>query len=718
MSKTRFFPMYLVLLVSAVSCSTRVETPFETGMGGIRLELLTDLSATRAEAEGQLAPEDFKVEIINQKGVIFKRWATYAEYLEQESTVFTMNAGGPYILRASYGDSTASGFDAFFFIGEQEFTVSPQQVTELSVVCRMGNVKVAVEYGDNIRSDYAGYTATVSTPLGSLVFDRDCAEAGYLPCGEISVNVVLTTADGETTDFVNSQKIKGEPGDFITLRIDTGELPESEVSLTVSVDYGTEDHQVDIELPSYMLPAEAPVIVADGFDPLTGTLSGFVEGLSPEKASLTLNVPSGVESCTLGIQSGTLADAGWPSEINLMEASSWLTESGVLSLPVSSGQTEVQLDFRTLAALLDWSGDSSSGDNAFTIKVTDPAGKYAEGTYRIQPSRARKDVSEIPDYDVWAARVYAELTTDGNPSLLYPEVRAEGSSEWSRPEYTSSISGQTNRVTVTGLNPATKYEIRAGYKSGVSETVRSFTTESAQQVGNAGFEEWTTQTHKFTYKTLFSSKEHNIDWDLPWTEDQWWAVNSKKTMPSSTGVVSANWNWVRFPTVAYTSDANNGGRAAMVYSVNVGDWLTASASVGDRVAGELFIGTADDSGNHSSDGHAFGSRPSALRFHYKYSPKDSETFYVKIEIRSGSTVIASAEKSDGAAASGWSPLEIPLTYSENGMKATGIYITFKSTTAEKPGVNGGYELVIRDGQSYTGNFGSILYLDDIELIYE
>ena len=215
--------MYLLLLVSLVSCSVREEVPFETGMGGIRLELLTDLTATRADAEGQLSPEDFK---------------------------FAINAGGPYTLRASYGDSAASGFNAFFFIGEQEFTVQPQQVTDVSVTCRMGNVKVAVEYGDNIRNNYSDVNTTVSTSRGSLVFDKDCKEAGYLPCGDISVYVELTGPDGETSGFTNSKEIVGGPGDFITLKIDTGEVPDSEVSLTVSIDPATNDHQVRIWPPS------------------------------------------------------------------------------------------------------------------------------------------------------------------------------------------------------------------------------------------------------------------------------------------------------------------------------------------------------------------------------------------------------------------------------------------------------------------------------------
>ena len=254
--------MCILLLVSLVSCSVREEAPFETGMGGIRLELLTDLTATRADAEGQLSPEDFKIEIVNPQGVIFKRWDTYAEYMAQETTVFAMNAGGPYTLRASYGDSAASGFNAFFFIGEQEFTVQPQQVTDVSVTCRMGNVKVAVEFGDNIRKQYTEYTATVSTSRGSLVFDKDCKEAGYLPCGDISVYVELTGPDGETSGFTNSKEIVGEPGNFITLKIDTGGKPDQGVSLTVSIDPATDDHQVDIELPSDMLPDNAGADVA------------------------------------------------------------------------------------------------------------------------------------------------------------------------------------------------------------------------------------------------------------------------------------------------------------------------------------------------------------------------------------------------------------------------------------------------------------------------
>ena len=579
--------MYLLLLVSLVSCSVREEVPFETGMGGIRLELLTDLTATRADAEGQLSPEDFKIEIVNPQGVIFKRWDTYAEYLAQESTVFAMNAGGPYTLRASYGDSAASGFNAFFFIGEQEFTVQPQQVTDVSVTCRMGNVKVAVEFGDNIRKQYTEYTATVSTLRGSLVFDKDCKEAGYLPCGDISVYVELTGPDGETSGFTNSKEIVGGPGDFITLKIDTGEVPDSEVSLTVSIDPATNDHQVNIELPSDMLP-----------------------------------------------------------------------------------------------------------------------------------DKAGADISAIPAGDVWATRVYVDMTTDGDPAELYPEIRAYGTSEWSRPSFTSSVSGNVNRVTVTGLAPSTKYEVRARYKSAVSP-VLEFTTEAAQQVGNAGFEDWTEDVFDFKLGWSIFSRNKSIEWYLPWADgERWWDVNSKYTMPGDYSWIDLNQNTGNFPSVAYTvNDVRSGARSAMLYTT----WVGYSVDKVDRLSnGELFIGTANDDGTHASEGHEFGSRPSGLRFAYKYDAMEGESFYVRIEMKDASgNTIGSGELSDGPASGTWQVCEVPVSYVRTDVKASSIYVIFKSTSTSTPSYTE-KSMNIGNNKTYSSgcNIGSILYLDDVELIYE
>lgn len=717
-------PLLLLVLLTA-SCSRGEEALFEPGMGGVRIDLATELPETRADvAEGSLKTDEFKVELINSSGVIFKRWETFAEYKAQENEGIHMNAGH-YKVRATYGDSTASGWDAWFFMGEQEFDVKPQEMEELSVVCKMANVKVAVVYGENLRADYQDYTATVSNSRGSLVFGKDCAEAGYLPVGTLSVNMELTDVSGKKM-YYRSADVSAAAGDFITLNLDTKATPQGGMGLSLDVDYGTNDKTVEVGISDLFLPAGEPELSLTGFDTETGQLS-FVEGNNPGEASATVSwdpKASPIKSLILKTQSSYFEDYKLPAEVDLCNISSsdkeLLLKYGLVFPEMSGEMTAAmaKIQFEDLAEKLEFTDDVEANTHTFIIEVTDSKEHSATKTLTIVPQQASKSLSEIQPGNVWARRAYLTLNTDGDPSKLTVQVKESGKELWYTPEGTEySVSGKTSSATVKGLKSNTKYAFRAVYNGFAAAEAPEMTTEVEQQVGNAGFDEWTTQTHSFVYDYWLGKSEHNIDWDLPWTNDQWWAVNSKKTMPSSTSVVSNNWNWVRFPTVAYTTDAND-GKAAMIYSVNVGDWLTSTASVGDRVAGELFIGTADDSGNHSSDGHDFGSRPDILRFHFKYQSVNSETFYVKVELRSGNDVIASAERSDVGQTSSWTPMDMPLVYADEMQKATSIYIIFKSTTAEKPEVIGNYNLVIRDGKSEKGNFGSILYVDDIELIYE
>lgn len=720
----KYVIFFLCTLTAVLSCSRNSEDFFfERGKGGIRLTLDTDYAvATKADVEeGPVEPDNFKIEIINSKGVIFKRWKTYADYKSEENQAFVMNAGGPYRIRATYGDSLASGFNALFFKGEEEFMVVPQETVDLSVVCRMANVKVAVVYGENIKKDYTDFNVNIKNSRGSLDFGKDCTEAGYLPVGDLSVTMELTDTEGKKWYFRNKSEISAAAGDFITLRMDTKKIPEMEVGVSITIDKTTDDHTVTVNLPSYMLPADAPYFTPVGFAQENKTVT-FVEGTSPENASVNITAESGLQTCVMKVNSAYLINTlGWPSEIDFMnitpDVRNILSRDGVLYTDGMAGCTLANIDLKGLAKVFKYTDVAEDNTHSFTVTVTDAVGKSAEAAYYMVPVLAQKTVEDIPAADVWAVKAYVSMTTDGNPENLFPEISSDGIS-WTKPEYDQvSVDGNVRKVLIKGLTPGTAYSVRAGYNSYSSEVFKSMTTEAALQVGNAGFEEWTTETHYFTYK-FFGSHSHDILWDKPWIGDKWWDVNSKKTMPSSTSVASDNWNWVRFPTVSYTKDAIEGEKAAMIYSVNVGDFVTSLAAVGIRVPGELFIGTADNSGNHVSDGHPFGSRPSAMRFQYKYQSLNNESFEVKIELKSGDNVIASAVRTEGGSVSDWSEMELPLQYSNMLSCATGIYISFKSTTADKPEVNGNYRLIIRDGEEYTGNFGSILYIDDIELIYE
>ena len=265
------------------------------------------------------------------------------------------------------------------------------------------------------------------------------------------------------------------------------------------------------------------------------------------------------------------------------------------------------------------------------------------------------------------------------------------------------------------------YTLRAAYKRGGEAVTYSgelpITTEAKAQVGNAGFEEWHSEIYKFT-ATMFGTKER--EWYLPWNTDEgdiWWAVNSKKTMLSE----CTNWNfdYKVFPTVSWSSSNKiEGDKSIQIATVATGAWAIPSGGSVTPHAGEIWIGTADDGGNHSSEGHAFMSRPSSISFWYQYAPVDSENFYMKVELKAeDGTILAVNEISDGVAESSGRVITLPFVYTTDGKKVSSIYMIFKSSTKDTPSYNTGVTMEIA-GRDQTSHIGSVLRIDDIVFNYE
>lgn len=717
MSKAKVFSMHLLLLVLlASSCSRREETMYEPGTGGVRIDLATEAPATRADVP-ELSPDDFKVEIINKAGVIFKRWGTYAEYKSQDNPLVQMNVGDGYTLRATLGDSTASGWNAWFFKGESVFSVLPQQTVEVRAVCRMANVKVAVNYGDNVINDYVSYRTIVSNSRGRLDFDMEHKdEAGYMPVGPLTVDVELTDGDGRIWYFRNGSQIEAYPGDFITLNLDTDEIPSQEIGLIISIDRTTNDSTVNVELPSYMLPKDAPLLIpeAGGFDE-NGTLT-MVEGTEPN-ANISFNAVSGLTGCTMTVGSAYLSSLGWPQTLDFLSLSADeknILERDGLTYVVEEAGTMGAIDFSAVARKFAYSEDAGANAHSFTIKITDALGKTAEATFVITPRAASKSIAEISEGNVWATRLENVVlsTSNGDVSLLYPEVMAEGGS-WVKPQYTSSVSGTSNTVTITGLTPGTKYSVRARYNNGVSADVREVTTEAAQQVENAGFEEWSESEYYVNNSNLFGLGDDVYQTNYaPYSDDntRWWDCNNSETTPGNRTNTGATYK--SFPMVSYVSGRNS-EKAAQLMVIAISNSATSGTAPSPTVGfGRIFSGVYG-----GEQGRSFPSRPDKMRFWYKYSPNDSDIFKAYVSIKSGDTIIGEGTFTSSESKADWTELSVDITYSRTDLKADGIYVEFISGSDRD---KWDYDQSITYGGNRTANVhgGSTLTIDDIELIYE
>lgn len=721
------FVLTCLAAFATVSCTEALEEIATGADGEITVSLTSDGDCRphlkSAVQEEEVPAGEFIVEIFKTDGNVRLYRDTYAN---TENKAIKLN-GGDYRLVASHGDPDGCGFDAPYYMGEEMFTVHAQTHEEVHVTAKLANVKIAVEFGENLLIDYPEHYAVVRSDKDcSLEFSAGEERTGYMPAGNLSLEL-YAKIDGEWKYYA-SEPEEYSPNDFVTFHVDTKE-GEGSLSLNIKVDDSVELVEKEVEIPQSMLPKEAPKMTFNGFGD-TNVIEVVEAGETPESLKIDIVADAGIGHCILHINSEYLARIGVPAEIDLVtveeNVAELLKDNGFDWRGVMQGQRLAYIDLTGVAEKLasEVYDDANPFKTEISFEIEDSNGKKSAESQIITIAATKPEFSfsAVPT-DAWAKSIrgmqisYANL----NPSVLKLQYKASADSDWQDAGLFSDSGSVLSFNNISGLTPETEYQLRAIYNGNEAAAVQtSLTTEAAAQVGNSGFEEWQTSVFEFTYN-FFGKHEHNIDWYHPWSSEEtdiWWAVNSRVAMPSSTSVASANWNWVRFPTVAYTADAADGGNAAVIYSVAVGDWTT-NISPGTSHAGELFIGTADDSGNHSSEGHSFGSRPDRLEFMYKYDSNGGETFFVNAELYSeDGTVIATASTDSGSASSSWLKFSLPFQYTDTARKAARIYVSFKSTSASEPSVTGNKVITIADNVQYTGNFGSVLYLDDLRLIYE
>lgn len=364
--------------------------------------------------------------------------------------------------------------------------------------------------------------------------------------------------------------------------------------------------------------------------------------------------------------------------------------------------------------------------------------KRFEGEVRVDDPELTLSLKN-GDADVWATKAYLQVTASAKSrasrtiSSSTVEIQYKNGEEWKAWPH-QSYDAETGLFLLTGLGEGASetkgvpYTLRAVYKRGgeaasLSEEL-SIATEPKAQVGNAGFEEWHTETFNFKAGLITKKRE----WYLPWNDgegDIWWAVNSKKTMPSSCSSMELGnvYDYRVFPTVSWssTNKFGNEGKSIQLATVGVGsDALSTPSIVNTKIAGEIWIGTANDNGDHASEGHAFVSRPSSLSFWYQYeSFKDEEKFYMQVVLKAADgTIVASKEIPNGKEGDpSGNTITLPFTYSPDvHKKVSSIYMVFKSSTADPPECD--KKTMEMAGKEQSSRMGSVLRIDDIKLNYE
>ena len=753
----RLRTLILVGIVCVASaCSEKpfgADQPQENGTISVQIEPEIYVNnATKAVSAGPDVNE-FKVEIYKyvDQGLLRLYRDTYENTVGKQ---ISLNAAD-YMVHARHGDSLGVGFNAIYYAAQANLTVHPQTNEVVHLEAKMGNAKVAVEYGDDLNYDWPEYYAKVKcTTKGgrkrSLQFSQTETRAGYMPAGQFVLELYVKV--GEDWMYYHTDEMAVLPNDFITFKVDT-EKADGNLTLSARVDNGVEVVEKNIEVSSSWLSKDAPVVNtldANGND-FTNQTYSLIEAANSKLSGLKANIvaPGLINHCYLEVTSEYLRANGVPEVVDLAqkvdpEVEAALKAVGLRWLNAMSGQRLGYVDFSGVANWIEQQvcDPSNLFSAEFSLRVEDQ--RQAMGEAQTAPvtftqGKPEFDFYEIPAYDCWAKRIDNVTTflTSGNPDALTLECKksTEGEDAWTRVLPGEGSESNARVYSVKGLEPSTTYNFRARYNHNpLTEITRTATTEAAGQVGNNGFEQHTYESFAFQYKAgvIFGSTVTEYrTWYQPYKSgetDPWWAVNSTATLDKS--VTTQYLHYKCFPTVCMTNqEVYAGSRSIVVASIAVSDaasdWDLAGSS-GDAVSGELYIGKADNSDEHKnthvSDGHSFTSRPTSMSFYCKFDCHDSP-FLAEIKLYNGSTEIASGSIiSEQASISSWTKVDVPLTYSHTDRKADKIYIAFVSSSTNSTGFRTTKLNILNTSGSNitTDNIhaGNIIWLDEVILNYE
>lgn len=669
-------------------------------------------SAVKSYSEGDFSIDDFTLEIFNEEGVKIKRW----KYGEIKNESVRLNAGYKKAV-AFYGDSLAAGFDVIYFAGESEFTVAGQSTTPVSITCRQSNVEIAVEWGEYIRRDYSDFTLRMHRDgaKGELLFGKEEKRSGYIPAGELKMEITLTDNGGKSRTY-SPQPLQAAPNDFIKLTIDTKEPDPEQMELSIEIDRTTVDFTEEVTIPAILVAKAAPSFTFRGAAEQSSASVSAVEGTTPEESlKLEISAPGYVKSCELISEVTMPSGVEWPASIDLLGAETEklaVLKGQGLAWDFSDGRN-AYVDFSALVKNLRTGG--AGGTGKMTLKVTDGKGK--EESFVLDFAIAEADVSlaEVHDYDMWAKKAYVTVSTEtGDASNLSVEMSADGGLNWTTPKMNEvSSDASSKRFEITGLAPETSYKFRGAYLSTRSAEAAG-TTEAAAQVPGSGFEEWSEWDYYVNKEGLFWGDDIYQTNYAPYKDEgsKWWDCNNSETTPGDRTPTSATYK--SFPMVTYVA-GNGSSRAAQIMTIAISNTATSGTCPMPRdiVAGRLFTGDYGTGQNSRS----FASRPSAVSFDYKYVPYESDKFKMNVTVWSSGTAIGTGTL-EGAASSGWGTANVEIVYSDTAKTATDISVEFISSSAGGTPPWGTGKSIIYGGDKTAGvHGGSILTVDNLEMVY-
>lgn len=635
----------------------------------------------------------------------------------------TLHAGS-YVAEAWAGDSVAASFDKKYFKGYTPFEITNGNSTAVEVKCNIANVVVSLSFDESVDAALKTWTVTVANGEESITYEGHDARKGYFMMPKKADNEKLTltlegtapngdaysqTADIEApkggyeykVNFSHTPGSFNDGGAFFTITVDETEIVvEDELVITLAPEIFGIDFDIAQEQAAATGEMGRKCVFISAVDRLS-SLTIESANLQHYLGSSTADVFSLSESAI-----ARLAAAG----INFM---TYKNEAGEIN--------RVRVNFEA-----DFTNNLVSGLHTFKFIAGDNGDgteKTSEATLSLRLSNAAVELQEATDVSYTTTTFVAtivkpdELT--GNVGFNY---REKGASDWTFVAGTNN--GTTLTATVDNLKFGTTYEYCA-VAGGYTSPAKELTTLTPPQLPNASFEQTSTASDK---ALMFSADPNDFYWDSG-------NHGSQKMQKNVTEVT--------------TKYFHSGKQGLCLHSQFVG----IGSFAGKFAAGNIFVGkylATEGMDGVLGWGRPFNCpiRPKALKVWARYEPVNithdntsalpsvskgdpdngivyialvtdqtmsynSETWPQIVKTSSssrqlfdpsGSNVVAYGEHvfTSATTESGLVEITIPLNDVNPNLTVSNIIIVASAS---------------RYGDYFVGGNGSLLYLDDFELVY-
>lgn len=726
--------VFLIIGIISSLCACRQENRYlGEGEGALSLqvtmgeavEVVSRTSLGNEEIEA--LKNDCKVRIYEGDKLIrkYSSWSSVPEKID-------VSAGTDYRVRVVAGDSVSASLDKKYYEGVETFSVVDGQTTSVEVNCNIANTLVKVNFSEELKTYLASGAVTVSVDAANGALDYNWSEEGtespvgyyMLPSGKEYLTCVFNATTKNGKKITQTNKIEPAKASTLytltyTLSTEEPEHPTDEGGTFFSL-------KVD-ETPLYTQKEEIGIYRR----PVIRVMSGEEEISTDSPWFLSLNssvspqiIMSGSSALTTASVEGTLLE-----KLGLSGIIDLLSEESVGALQQKGISLTISAEAQGKQIVMDWGNSWNEllkEETMYSLRyvLADEQGKQRELDWQIVVSDMNAQAVEIPRFETWADRTvfYGEVIEGHTPvaETVYSfQYRKKGEEAWSQ-NIPAVLSGQTIKSDVLkGLTPGTTYEYRILEDTKISNMICEVTTEEASVLPNSGFENWSGDIPKLIY-----GSGESMFWDSGNHGSQ--KVDMNVTTPDS----------------AVKHSGNYSAKLSSIYANMLG--------IGQFAAGNIFIGQYLKTQMSGFTGHGvlglgrpFASRPLALRGYIRYisgnvdkggdkianGTQDKGIIYIaltdgegeefegtrwsfviktkesKFFDKNGANVVAYGDKIWEASTEGEGMHEFVIPFEYRSMERIPNRIMLVAAASEF-------------GDYFQGSTGSVMWIDDLELIYE